>query len=93
MKVATAYGEVDVSVLVHHYEVYKRNEEKKYEKRLEFLMTEEGKVWNRKKAKEYYLKNKEKILQKRKAGYEPRRVKKSPGEPPVSNSPVAEETA
>jgi hypothetical protein len=92
MKVATAYGDVDVSVLVHHYEVYKRNEEKKYEKRLEFLMTEEGKEWNRKKAKEYYLKNKEKILQKRKEGYEPRKVKQHQ-KSPVSDSPGAEETA
>lgn len=88
MKIATAYGEVDVSVLVHHYEVYKRNEEKKYEKRMEFLMTDEGKEWNRRKSKEYYLRNKEKILEKRKSEYVPRKKTTA-----VSNSPDREETA
>lgn len=85
MKIATAYGEVDVSVLIHHYEVYKRNEEKKYEKRMEFLMTDEGKAWNRQKSKEYYLRNREKILEKRKAEYVPRKQTTV-----VSNSPDPE---
>jgi hypothetical protein len=80
MKVTTAYGEVDVSTLIHHYEVYKKAEEKKYEKRLEFLLTDEGKEWNRKKSKSYYERNKQTILAKRKELYEPKRVKKTPVE-------------
>lgn len=73
MKIQTAYGEVDQEILVRCYETYKRNEEKKYEKRIEFLMTDEGKKWNREKSREYYLRNREKILAKRKDSYIPRK--------------------
>jgi hypothetical protein len=51
-------------------------------------MTDEGKEWNRKKSKEYYLRNKEKILEKRKAEYAPRKKTTA-----VSNSPDQGETA
>jgi hypothetical protein len=88
MKVATAFGEVDESVLVHHYELYKKNEKKKYEKRLQYLTTDEGRDWNREKSNSYYERNKDKILEKRKAKYVSRKKKS-----PVSNPPGEEKTA
>lgn len=67
--VATSFGEVPLETLVKRYESERQREAKKYEKRLEFIQTDEGKAWNRAKAKAYYERNKEKILLKRKEIY------------------------
>jgi len=78
----TSFGEVPIDVLVKRYENEKKRAAKKYERRLTFLQSDEGKEWNREKAKAYYERNREKVLAKRKAAYE---AKKAPGssEPPA----------
>lgn len=82
--VPTSYGDISIERLRHLYETYKRNEDKKAEKRKVFLQTEEGKVWNRQRAKEYYEKNRETIKAKAKAKYVP---KKTPASQ-IDSSPV-----
>lgn len=79
----TEYGEVPIDVLVKRYELEKKREAKKYEKRLTFLQSDEGKAWNREKAKAYYERNKATVLAKRKASYVSRKVPGSPDPPAV----------
>lgn len=67
--VPTSFGEVSLDKLVKYYETYKRNEDKRLEKRHEVLQTPEGKAINRARAKAYYDKHKDDILAKRKANY------------------------
>lgn len=88
--VTTSFGDVPLEKLVKHYEAEKKREQKKAEKRLEFLQTDAGKEWNRSKAKAYYERNREKVLAKRKAIYVSKKAPKS-SEPPAaesSNTPV-----
>jgi hypothetical protein len=79
----TSFGDVPIDVLVKRYELEKTREAKKYEKRLIYLQSDEGKAWNREKAKAYYEKNKATVLAKRKALYVPKKAPKSP-EPPAA---------
>jgi hypothetical protein len=65
----TAYGDVPVEALIKSYERERTQAQKKAEKRMEFLQTDEGKEWNRGKAKAYYERNKELIAEKRKRYY------------------------
>jgi hypothetical protein len=58
--VNTTYGQVPLDELVKAYEQKKKSNDAK----LEWYKTEEGKQYNRKKAKEYYERNKEKVLAK-----------------------------
>lgn len=44
--------------------------QKQNARKAEWAKTEEGKAYNRKKAKEYYERNKDKVLEKRKARYD-----------------------
>ena len=65
-KIQTAYGEVPLQALLDAYEKKKQYEQNKKE----WLKTEAGKEYQRKKAKEYYEKNRDKVLAKRAARYE-----------------------
>lgn len=49
--------------------LYQREQAKKEAKRA-WMQTEEGKAYNRQKAKEFYERNREKVLQQRKEYYE-----------------------
>jgi hypothetical protein len=80
--VTTSFGEVPLDVLVKRYELEKKRDVKKYERRIAYLQTDEGKEWNREKAKAYYERNKEKVLAKRKAMYEAKKAAGS-SEPPA----------
>ena len=79
----TEFGEVSLDVLVKRYELEKKREAKKYERRLIFLQTDEGKEWNRMNAKQYYERNKATVLAKRKAAYEAKKASGS-SEPPAA---------
>ena len=69
MSTATNFGEVQVDELVRVYNNYKQNLQKSQEKRKAWLQTDEGKEYNRGRAKAYYDRNKETILEKRKTMY------------------------
>lgn len=75
--VQTSYGEVPLEVLVNRFETFKAKNRESYLKRAEYLKSEEGKEWNRQRAKAHYEKHKEEILAKRKAKYVSR--KRTPG--------------
>lgn len=62
----TAYGEASIQDLLQAYEKKKQYENNKKE----WMKTEAGREYNRKKAKQYYDKHKEQILAKRSARYE-----------------------
>jgi hypothetical protein len=64
--VKTAYGDIALETLVQVYETSRRHNEK----RGEWFKTEEGKAYQRQKAKEYYERNKDKVLQKRAEAYQ-----------------------
>ena len=64
--VKTAYGDVSLETLVQVYETSRRHNEK----RGEWFKTEAGKAYQRQKAKEYYERNREKVLQKRAETYQ-----------------------
>lgn len=66
----TEYGKVPVSELVRYYEMHKRMLDRIAAKKNEYNQTEEGKQKNREHAKQYYEKNREKILEKRKIKYQ-----------------------
>jgi hypothetical protein len=83
--VKTEFGEVPLDVLVHKYEVEMKREARKYIKRLEFLQTDQGKEWNRSKAKAYYERNREKVLAKRKETYQAKKTATSP-DPPAADT-------
>lgn len=65
-KVRTQFGEVEIPVLIEYFEKMKS----RAKARNEWMKTEEGKEYNRLKAKEFYERNKERILEKRKHMYE-----------------------
>lgn len=67
--IETKYGKVTLETLIGHYEKYREQEAKKYEKRKEFFQTEAGRQYQRKRAKMYYEKNKELVNMKNKARY------------------------
>ena len=64
--VKTAYGNIALETLVQVYETSRRQNEK----RGEWFKTEEGKAYQRKKAKEYYERNRDKVLVKRAEAYQ-----------------------
>lgn len=68
--ITTSYGDVPLETLIRSFEREKLANEKKAEKRLQYLQTDEGKEWNRSRAKAYYEKNKETIAEKRKEYYQ-----------------------
>ena len=51
--VTTAVGDVPLEKLIRHYEAYRTSEKKKQEKRAEFFRTEEGRKYQRDRAKMY----------------------------------------
>ena len=63
--VQTAYGEMTIEELVKYTEMWKSMCEKHNQIRRKYNQSEAGKVKNRQKAKEYYERNKETILEKR----------------------------
>ena len=69
----TEYGDVSVEDLVRIYNSHRRNALKHQERRSEFLQTDEGKEYNRVRAKAYYQAHKADILAKRKQQYEERK--------------------
>jgi|LakMenEpi03Aug12_release.lakeMendotaPanAssembly.Ray.scaffolds.fasta_scaffold536640_2 hypothetical protein len=64
--VHTQFGEVPLADLVRAYEQKKQ----KINERNEWFKTDAGREYNRMKAKQYYDKNKEKILEKRMERYD-----------------------
>ena len=66
----TEYGLVDINELIRGYNIYRRNDARNQERRREFLQTDRGKEYNRERAKAYYERNKETILEKRKKQYQ-----------------------
>ena len=66
----TEYGKVSTDELLRVYHLWKKMIEKTIERRNEFNQTEEGKQKNRANAKNYYQRNREKILEKHKIRYE-----------------------
>ena len=70
----TSLGLVDLETLIHTYEVYKRHDARRQEKRREFLQTEQGKIYNRQKAKAYYEKNKDAIRERNRIRYTNKRL-------------------
>lgn len=64
--IQTAYGQVPLETLIHTYEIARRHNEK----RNDWFKTEEGRAYNRQKAKEYYARNKAKVLEKRAVDYQ-----------------------
>lgn len=67
--IQTEYGNVQVDELVRVYNNHKKANRKSQEKRKEWLQSDEGKEYNRNRAKSYYERNKETILEKRKESY------------------------
>lgn len=67
-KVKTQFGEVEIPVLIEYFEKMKLRSKE----RSEWMRTEEGKQYNRLKAKEFYQRNRDKILEQRKNMYEER---------------------
>ena len=62
----TNYGDATLPELLKAFETAQRHKEAKKA----FLKTEEGKAYNRNKAKEYYNRHKDLVLEKRKEQYE-----------------------
>ncbi len=65
MKVQTEYGEQEIEEVIRCYNLWKALMKKNIEKRHEFNQTEEGKQKNRERAKIYYERNRDLILEKR----------------------------
>lgn len=84
--VNTSFGEIPLDKVIKRYEAIVAQEKRKYERKMEFLQTDEGKQWNREKAKSYYERNKEFVLAKRRAAYQAK--KEASGS---SNTPVTQE--
>lgn len=64
--VATSYGEVPLQTLLDAFEKKKQYEQAKKD----WLKTDAGKEYQRKKAKEYYNRHREQVLAKRASRYE-----------------------
>ena len=67
--VNTQFGNVSVDELVRVYQNHKQSIQKAVERRRDWLQTDQGKQYNRDRAKSYYERNKEAILEKRKTMY------------------------
>ena len=63
--IQTAYGPTTLAELIRVYEQVKRQNQEHYERRKDYLSTEEGKEWNREHARRYYEAHREAILAKR----------------------------
>lgn len=64
--IPTSYGSVPLTALLHAFEKRKQYQANK----LEAMKTPEGRAYNRMKAKEYYERNREKVLAKRAIEYQ-----------------------
>ena len=64
--IQTDFGFVPLDRLIKIFNSYQRQANKHMEKRSEFLKSEEGKVYNKVRARDYYKKHREEILVKRK---------------------------
>lgn len=69
MKVQTDYGEQEIAEVIRCYNLWRKMMTKQNEIRYQYNQTDEGKEKNRAKAKEYYEKHREEILEKRKLRY------------------------
>ena len=79
--VNTSFGDVPLDTLIKRYEALVAQEKRKYERKKEFLATDEGKQWNREKAKSYYERNRSLVLARRKAAYQAKKeASNTPGE-------------
>lgn len=67
--ISTQFGAVAVDELIRVYNNHKASNLRAQEKRKQWIQTDEGKQYNRTRAKNYYQKNKEAILEKRKTMY------------------------
>lgn len=67
--VVTEFGEVSVDELARMYTLARHRALRSQAKRLEWLQTDDGKEYNRGRAKAYYQRHKEAILEKRKETY------------------------
>lgn len=67
--ITTEYGTVTLERLIEVYNLYKKHENRKAEKRKEFLQTPEGKQYNRQRSKSYYERNKDVIREKARSKY------------------------
>ena len=65
-KYPTAYGEMTVAELIKYAEMWRAMMAKNIEARRKYNQTEEGKVRNRERAKDYYQRHRQEVLQKRK---------------------------
>ena len=68
--VLTKYGEMTLEQLVDYAEKWKAMMEKQNNLRHKYNQTEKGKIQNRQRAKTYYEKHRDEILEKRKAARE-----------------------
>jgi len=64
--IKTSYGEVSLETLVKVYETSRKHSQK----RDDWFKTDEGRAYQRQKAKAYYERNKEKVLAKRAEAYQ-----------------------
>ena len=65
--VKTAYGEMTIEELVKYTEMWKSMCEKHNQIRRKYNQSDEGKMKNRQRSKEYYERNREKVLEKRRS--------------------------
>ena len=73
--IQTDLGTVSLDELVRVYVLHKKASQRHQEARLKFLQTEKGKEFNRSRAKAYYEKHKDTVLEKRKAYYQKKKEK------------------
>ena len=64
-KVKTAYGEMTVAELVKYTEMWKAMAKKHNDLKCKYNQTDEGKEKNRERARDYYERNRDKVLEKR----------------------------
>lgn len=71
--VQTEFGAIQVDELVRIYRKHRQSIARRQEMQNLFLQTPEGKQYNRERAKAYYDRHKEAILEKRKEAYQIRK--------------------
>lgn len=74
-KVQTAYGEMTIPELVRYYEMWRAMMIKHNENKNKYNQTDEGREKNRERAREYYDRNRDKVLEKRRAKREEEKSK------------------
>lgn len=70
MKVQTEYGEQDLEEVVRCFHLWKKLLADHNERRHQYNQTEQGKKKNRDRAKQYYERKKEEILQRKRDKYQ-----------------------